>query len=255
MKFTHKYAAPAARMLAAMALAWGAGVPAAVAQTAADSADNATIVAAREAWRARDAVALLAARDQLIQTQHPLAPWADYWSLMLRLPTLSVAEADAFFARWPDSYVADRGRNDWLLELGRRQDWATFLRTRLDAVGPDAEAADALDAAQHGGEIAVDVGERFQVAFRMPGGRAGAAGGIRPQLRTARTCLKPIACNSRTRMLRISSMSSATSTRIEAKSMPVLLKMMGRLSLRPRHPGRHPGPAAGASGAANPGPR
>ena len=112
LKFTHKYAAPAARMLAAMALAWGAGVPVAVAQTAADSADNATIVAAREAWRARDAVALLAARDQLIQTQHPLAPWADYWSLMLRLPTLSVAEADAFFARWPDSYVADRGRND-----------------------------------------------------------------------------------------------------------------------------------------------
>lgn len=52
MKFTHKYAAPAARMLAAMALAWGAGVPVAVAQTAADSADNATIVAAREAWRA-----------------------------------------------------------------------------------------------------------------------------------------------------------------------------------------------------------
>jgi len=24
--------------------------------------------------------------------------------------------------------VADRGRNDWLLELGRRQDWVTFLR-------------------------------------------------------------------------------------------------------------------------------
>ena len=39
-----------------------------------------------------------------------------------------MAEADAFFARWPDSYVADRGRNDWLLELGRRQDWETFLR-------------------------------------------------------------------------------------------------------------------------------
>ena len=128
LKFTLKYAASAARMLAAMALAWGALVPAASAQTAADSADNATVVAAREAWRTRDAVALMAARDQLIRTQHPLAPWADYWSLMLRLPTLSVAEADAFFARWPDSYVADRGRNDWLLELGRRQDWETFLR-------------------------------------------------------------------------------------------------------------------------------
>jgi soluble lytic murein transglycosylase len=115
-------------MLAAMALAWGALAPVAVAQPVSAGPDDTAIVAAREAWRTRDAVALLAARDQLIQTQHPLAPWADYWSLMLRLPTLSVAEVDAFFARWPDSYVADRGRNDWLLELGRRQDWETFLR-------------------------------------------------------------------------------------------------------------------------------
>ena len=111
-----------------MALACGALVPAAFAQTGGDSTDNATIVAAREAWRTRDAVALLSARDQLIQMQHPLAPWADYWALMLRLPTVSVAEVDAFLARWPDSYVADRARNDWLLELGRRQDWETFLR-------------------------------------------------------------------------------------------------------------------------------
>src|SRR3990167_3793337 len=115
-------------MLAAMALACGALAPTAFAQPGVDGTDNAAIVAAREAWRARDAVALLSARDQLIQTQHPLSPWADYWSLMLRLPTISVAEVDAFFARWPDSYVADRGRNDWLLELGRRQDWGTFLR-------------------------------------------------------------------------------------------------------------------------------
>jgi soluble lytic murein transglycosylase len=128
LKFTHKYAAPVARMLAAMALACGVVAPAAVAQPADVGVDNTPILAARDAWRARDAVALLAARDQLIRLQHPLAPWADYWAMMLQLPTISVAEVDAFFARWPDSYVADRGRNDWLLELGRRQDWTTFLR-------------------------------------------------------------------------------------------------------------------------------
>jgi soluble lytic murein transglycosylase len=115
-------------MLAAMALACGVVAPAAVAQPADVGVDNTPILAARDAWRARDAVALLAARDQLIRLQHPLAPWADYWAMMLQLPTISVAEVDAFFARWPDSYVADRGRNDWLLELGRRQDWTTFLR-------------------------------------------------------------------------------------------------------------------------------
>ncbi len=116
-------------MLATVALVCGALLPSAQAQS--DSAagpDNAAIVAAREAWRTRDVVGLLAARDQLIQSGHPLAPWADYWTLMLRLPTVSVAEVDAFLARWPDSYVADRGRNDWLLELGRRQDWVTFAR-------------------------------------------------------------------------------------------------------------------------------
>ena len=36
------------------------------------------------------------------------------------------AEFDAFAQRWSGSYVEDRLRNDWLLELGRRRDWATF---------------------------------------------------------------------------------------------------------------------------------
>jgi soluble lytic murein transglycosylase len=35
---------------------------------------------------------------------------------------------DAFYARHPGSYVEDRLRNDWLLELGRRRDWANFRR-------------------------------------------------------------------------------------------------------------------------------
>ena len=46
----------------------------------------------------------------------------------MRLIETGPADVDAFLARWPDSYVADRARNDWLLELGRRQDWRTFLR-------------------------------------------------------------------------------------------------------------------------------
>ena len=31
-------------------------------------------------------------------------------------------------ARWSGSYVEDRLRNDWLLELGKRRDWANFTR-------------------------------------------------------------------------------------------------------------------------------
>lgn len=89
---------------------------------------DAAISVAREAFRTGDRARLLTAREQLLQAGHPLAPWADYWALVQRLSQATPGEVDAFLARWPDSYVADRARNDWLLELGRRQDWATFLR-------------------------------------------------------------------------------------------------------------------------------
>ena len=98
----------------------------ATAQTAAVS--DTLILEAREAWRLRDRQRLTSARDGLIATAHPLAPWADYWLYLLRQSEISPAEVDAFLARWPDAYVADRARNDWLLELGRRRDWSTFVR-------------------------------------------------------------------------------------------------------------------------------
>jgi soluble lytic murein transglycosylase len=105
-------------------MALGLLVPAA-AQAA---ADDAGIQEAREAWRVRDKLRLQIARDNLVASGHPLAPWADYWVFQLRQVEAGPSEVDAFLARWPDSYVADRARNDWLLELGRRQDWGTFLR-------------------------------------------------------------------------------------------------------------------------------
>ena len=52
--------------------------------------------------------------------------WTDYWEIGNRLGEVQQAEAAAFMARWPDTYVEDRFRNDWLLELGRRRDWANF---------------------------------------------------------------------------------------------------------------------------------
>jgi soluble lytic murein transglycosylase len=52
--------------------------------------------------------------------------WADYWELNTRLAEASQDELNAFYARWPGTYVEDRLRNDWLLELGRRRDWRNF---------------------------------------------------------------------------------------------------------------------------------
>lgn len=92
----------------------------------ANAPDDARLIDAREAWRRRDRGRLVALRDQLVAAGHPLAQWADYWELNGRLAQAQQPELDAFYQRWPGSYVEDRLRNDWLLELGRRRDWAHF---------------------------------------------------------------------------------------------------------------------------------
>ena len=83
-----------------------------------------TILEAREAARKRDHSRLAAARAAALADQHPLAIWVDYWALGSRLSEARQDELDAFYARWPGSYLEDRLRNDWLLELGKRRDWA-----------------------------------------------------------------------------------------------------------------------------------
>ncbi|MCW7539310.1 lytic transglycosylase domain-containing protein [Aquabacterium sp. A7-Y] len=85
------------------------------------------VLEARDALRRRDAGRLAVTKAAAAAQQHPLAMWPDYWELMNRLPQATPEEVSAFAARWPGTYVEDRLRNDWLLELGRRNDWSTFL--------------------------------------------------------------------------------------------------------------------------------
>jgi soluble lytic murein transglycosylase len=86
------------------------------------------VVEAREALRKKDASRLAQLRERAIQQQHPLAQWVDYWELGNRLAQVQQPEVDAFSDRWSGSYVEDRLRNDWLLELGKRRDWGNFAR-------------------------------------------------------------------------------------------------------------------------------
>jgi soluble lytic murein transglycosylase len=57
---------------------------------------------------------------------HALEPWAAYWELRARLGEASAQEVQDVLARYAGSYQADRLRNDWLLLLGQRRDWASF---------------------------------------------------------------------------------------------------------------------------------
>ncbi|HSI56316.1 MAG TPA: transglycosylase SLT domain-containing protein [Ideonella sp.] len=97
------------------------------APAAAQSADD-TVRTARDAYGKRDKNRLASLRSAAVDSRHPLAPWVDYWELTNRIGDVQADEAAAFYARWPGSYVEDRFRNDWLLELGRRRDWANFSR-------------------------------------------------------------------------------------------------------------------------------
>ena len=102
----------------------GSALPAATQTSGLDS----TVVEARDAARKQDRNRLAAARAVMQAAAHPLTSWVEYWDLSSRLTTAQVDEVEAFYTRWSGSYVEDRLRNDWLLELGRRQDWPALAR-------------------------------------------------------------------------------------------------------------------------------
>ena len=91
-----------------------------VAQSRGDEAIVEMGLAFRKGDRAR-LVALLP-----LVTGHPLAPWGAYWEMKSRLETAPASEVQEFLTRYAGTYHEDRLRNDWLLVLGQRRDWASF---------------------------------------------------------------------------------------------------------------------------------
>src|SRR5512140_1575049 len=90
----------------------------------AQSRGDDAIVAMQQAYRQGDRARLAQLLPQVIG--HVLEPWGAYWELKNRLETASAQEIQDFFARYAGTYQEDRLRNDWLLLLGQRRDWATF---------------------------------------------------------------------------------------------------------------------------------
>ncbi|MBW8760913.1 MAG: lytic transglycosylase domain-containing protein, partial [Burkholderiales bacterium] len=143
--------------LAALLLMTVFGAPAAPPAPAAADADLA--VQARDAWVKRDRKRLAVLADAAREQNHALAGWVDYFELNARLSEARQAELDAFYARYAGSYVEDRLRNDWLLELGRRRDWANFRHDHAAyLMRDDREVACYALLAEHasGAKISVD---------------------------------------------------------------------------------------------------
>ena len=98
--------------------------PAAYAQSKDTAKGDEAALEMAEAFRKADRKRLSALLPQL--QGHVLEPWATYWELRARLDEASTREIRDTLQRLAGSYQEDRLRNDWLLMLGQRRDWATF---------------------------------------------------------------------------------------------------------------------------------
>ena len=59
-------------------------------------------------------------------SNYSIPSYVDYYRLKSHLKDAAPEEIRAFFKRYDGQAIVDRLRNDWLLELGRKRDWATF---------------------------------------------------------------------------------------------------------------------------------
>jgi soluble lytic murein transglycosylase len=88
-------------------------------------ADDA-LLGAYDAYRAGDPIKF--ARHAKKLDSHVLAPWLEYWRLSMRLDDTPNKEVREFFATYPNLYVSERLRADWLRALGKRSEWPEFDR-------------------------------------------------------------------------------------------------------------------------------
>lgn len=82
---------------------------------------------ARESYAAKNELALAEDVTQLKVQQYSLAPYADYWLMLLRLEQADSAEVESFLTQYADLPFAERLRGEWLKKLGKQQNWPLFF--------------------------------------------------------------------------------------------------------------------------------
>ncbi|MSP85985.1 MAG: lytic transglycosylase [Methylotenera sp.] len=89
--------------------------------------DEALFQHARVSYAAKNEVALTEDVSQLKTQQYLLAPYADYWLMLLKLEKARDEEVQNFLAQYVDIPFTDRLRGEWLKKLGRQQNWGAFF--------------------------------------------------------------------------------------------------------------------------------
>lgn len=89
--------------------------------------DEALFKHAREAYLTQDEISLSQDATDLKIQEHVLAPYADYWLMLLRLSQAEPAEVETFLNRHATMSFTDKLRGEWLKKLGKQQDWPLFF--------------------------------------------------------------------------------------------------------------------------------
>jgi soluble lytic murein transglycosylase len=87
-------------------------------------ADDETFLQLRDAAGKDNALKAAQFAERL--PSYDIPSYVDYYRLKSRLVQATNTEVREFLNRYEGSAIADRMRNDWLLELGHRRDWTTF---------------------------------------------------------------------------------------------------------------------------------
>ena len=126
-------------MLRLLALAWFAAtaLAAAAAPPSGRPVPDDQYLAAREAY-AKGNATTLATHARALKGSI-LEPYADFWQLRLRLDQAGPGEVSDFLGRYTGTLVAEQLRREWLIVLGKRQQWELFDAAFPNLVVDDAE--------------------------------------------------------------------------------------------------------------------
>lgn len=89
--------------------------------------DEALFQHARESYAAKNEIALAEDVSQLKAQEYLLAPYADYWLMLLRLDQAESTEVIEFLTQYEDMPFTDRLRGEWLKKLAKEQNWSQFF--------------------------------------------------------------------------------------------------------------------------------
>lgn len=96
---------------------------------------------ARAAYNQKNAIALSEYAHQLQHQQHILAPYADYWLMLLSLREADNQTVVDFINAYSAYPFADKLRGEYLKKLGKEQDWTAFVAEFPNYAQEDAAVA------------------------------------------------------------------------------------------------------------------